>query len=81
VKMQAKVRWESSHKASKALLDALFDDIGIELPEIREAARKWAINLIAQDIELTMGELETLATAWQSGYTQALLNRGLIAGR
>ncbi len=71
------VSYEDWHRASEALFDAMFDDIGIEIPELREATRKFCNCLLEDDNEMTMGDLQLLAATWQDGYTQALVDRGL----
>ena len=82
--MVTKIRWNNDSPADPSLVDALLDDIGIDEDasdkQVKFAARKYALKLIADwpDGEplLSMGELDIILGAYAGGYEQALVDMG-----
>jgi hypothetical protein len=72
------VPYQGWHKASEALFDAMFDDIGIEVLEVREATRKWCTEMIADEV-MNMGDLQYAAICFADGYLKALVDRDLTS--
>jgi len=76
--MTTKIRWDVTDPATLALLDSLFEDMGIanlsrkSEGKAREATRQYISNYIKEACEIgsypTMGEVNTLAFAYYDGF-------------
>jgi len=66
------IHWNTTDRASQALVDAMIEDIGIEDERIKKASRTWALSLLEDDFDMEMADWEHSTGCFAEGYAQAL---------
>lgn len=76
--MATKMDWEIEDLASQALVDPMLDDIDRFDPQVRAAARKFALQHVEESDGLKMGDWQHSVDCFALGYKTALKDNHLL---
>lgn len=76
--MVTEIHWENDDWASQALVDAILDDIDRFDPQVRAAARKFALQHVEESDGLKMGDWQHSVGCFALGYKTALQDNHLL---
>ncbi len=69
--------WDDNTVVEACMLDLILDEMGFSLNGVRQATRKYCLNLI-QDTNMTVKELRSCAATFADGYDACLQEHSVV---